>query len=309
MSDDDDRTASLMTPARLAQLKLKPQSGASAGAWLDQLATDAGSGHIRGLMDLRKQLLALVEGPQYGGAAQASAQLAAVLGAVDFALLESRGWLARATGKGKEAAGTFRAQCDACGPAGEALANEVRALQRVQQAQALAMARTLTDCEVEVRAIGKIMDQGARWLQDMRGQLKAREAAGGDPATLQKILEDTHRCELLVERLKQLRGADAAAVQAVEHCKALSVRAGALAASLQQVLEGSWKDASRRLDAVSEQAADGPAPAVVEGCRKALPRVIEALQHAAAAAQALQAQQQALARELSELQEPLQAAS
>ena len=42
--------------------------------------------------------------------------------------------------------------------------------------------RTLLEFEVEFRAIDKIIDQGTRWLQDMRNQLKAREAAATDDA-------------------------------------------------------------------------------------------------------------------------------
>ena len=308
MSDDDDRTASLMTPAKLAQLKVRPQPAASPAAWLDQLAADAGSGHIQRLLELRRQLLALVEDPQYASAGTGSAKLAAALEAVDFALLQPRGWLARATGKGKEAAASFRAQCDACSRAGEALAGELRILQRRQQAQAGGIVRTVAECETEVRAIQKIMDQGARWLQDMRGQLKARQAVGGEPATLQKIEEDTRRCELLVTRLKLLRVADAAAVQALEHGRGLATRVAAVATALQQVLEGPWKDAARRLDALSERAADADAEAV-QACRKAVLPAVEALQRAGAEAQALQTQEQALAQELAALQDPLQAAA
>jgi hypothetical protein len=309
MSDDDDRTASLMTPAKLAQLKVRPQPLASPAAWLDQLAADAGSGHIRRLLDLRRQLLALLEDPQHATPGNTGTQLAGALGALDFSLLQPRGWLARATGKGKEAAATVRAQCAACMRAGEALQGELRNLQRRQQAQGGALVRTVAECETEVRAIEKIMDQGARWLQDMRGQLKAREAAGGDAATLGKIQEDTHRCELLVTRLKQLRAADAASVQAIEHCRALGTRSAALAASLQQALEGPWKEAARHLDALSEQAEEGPAAEGVQACRGAVALAVEALQRTGADAQALQSQEQALAGELAALQDPLQAAA
>jgi hypothetical protein len=309
MSADDDRTASLMTPARLAQLKVRPQPAASAGAWLDQLAADAGSGHVRRLMDLRRQLATQVEDPQYGATANASAQLAGALEKLDFSLLQPRGWLARATGKGKEAVATFRAQSGACAGASGALANELRGLARRQEPQAAALARTLAECELEVRSIEKIMDQGARWLQDMRGQLKVREAAGGDAAVLQKIREDTHRCELLVDRLKQLRAANAAAVQAVEHCKALPARAAALVAALRQALEVGCKDAQRRLDDLSEQAEEGAEAAAVEAGRQAVAPLAAALRQASADAQALQAQEQALQVELAALQQPLQAAS
>lgn len=308
MSDDDDRTASLMTPAKLAQLKVRPAAGASPAAWLDQLAADAGSGHVRRLIDLRRQLQALLGEPQYAAAGQASAALARALDEVDFSLLQPKGWLARATGKGKEAATAFRAQGDACSRAADALAKELRGLQGRLQAQAQPMERTLVECEVEVRAIEKIMDQGARWLQDMRTQLKAREAAGGDAATLQKIQEDERRCELLVARLKLLRTANSAALQAVEHCKAAAPRRAALATALQQALEGGWKNAGRELDALADQAVAGTPPQDLEPIRKELPRLRDALRAAAEDATALQQQEQALAAELAALQEPLQAA-
>ncbi|HET8744243.1 MAG TPA: hypothetical protein VFM98_01460 [Ramlibacter sp.] len=306
---DDDRTASLMTPARLAQLKVRPTPAASPAAWLDQLATDAGSGHIRRLLDLRGQLLALLQGLSAATAGQAATELAAALGEVDFTLLQPRGWIARATGKGKEAAATFQARCDRCAQAGERLAAELRALQRQQQERAGPLERTALECEVELKAIEKIMDQGARWLQDMRNQLKAREAAGGDAATLQKIQEDSRRCELLVARLKQLRAASGATQPAIEHCKALPQRGAALAASLQQALEGGWKDASRRLDRLCEQAGGGTAAEGAEALRQSLPALADALQQAAGDAQALQSRVQAAATELTALQEPLQAAA
>jgi hypothetical protein len=308
MSDDDDRTASLMTPAKLAQLKVRPAATASPAAWLDQLAADAGSGHVRRLLDLRRQLQAQVGEPQYGAVGQASAALAQALDEVDFSLLQPKGWLARATGKGKEAAHAFRAQGDRCSRAADALAKELRTLQGRHQAQAQPIERTLVECEVEVRAIEKIMEQGARWLQDMRTQLKAREAAGGDAATLQKIQEDERRCELLVARLKLLRAANSAALQAVEHCKAAGPRRVALAAALQQALEGGWKNAGRELDTLADQVTAGTAPEGLEPTRKELRRLRDALRQATEEAGVLQQQEQALYGELAALQEPLQAA-
>jgi hypothetical protein len=308
MSDDDDRTASLMTPAKLAQLKVRPAAAASPAAWLDQLANDAGSGHVRRLIDLRRHLQAQVGEPQYTPAAQASSAFAQALDEVDFSLLQPKGWLARATGKGKEAVTAFRAQGDRCSRAADALARELRALQGRLQAQGQASERTLMECAVEVRAIEKIMDQGAHWLQDMRTQLKGREAAGGDAATLQKIEEDARRCELLVTRLKLLRTASSAALQAVEHCKAAGPRRAALATALQQALEGGWRSASREIDTLADQALAGSAPEGIERTRAELPRLRDALRHAADEAAALQQQEQALAAELAALQEPLQAA-
>ena len=52
-ADEQDRTASLMTPAKLAQFKPKP--AASPAAWLDQMAADAGAINMLRLSELRRQ--------------------------------------------------------------------------------------------------------------------------------------------------------------------------------------------------------------------------------------------------------------
>lgn len=310
MSDDSDRTASLMTPAKLAQLKVRPAAAASPAAFLDQLAADAGSGHVRRLLDLRRQLEGQLGEIDHAAACAACAALADALGQLDFSLLQPRGWLARATGKGKEAAAAFAAQQERSARAGEDLADAVRKLQRQHQALGAAIDRGLVEFDVEVRAIEKVMDQGARWLQDMRNQLKAREAAGGDPEALQKIADDNRRCELLVARLKLLRAANGAAQQVVEHGRAVASRRGAVLASLQALLEGEWQGARRKLAALAEQAlASGSAAEGVEPARQAQQAVLAASRQAADDCAALQSQAQALAGELSALQEPLAAAA
>ena len=169
---DDDRTASLMTPARLAQLKVRPKAPSSPAAWLDQMAADAGSGHVRRLADLRGQLEAQVGERSYDGVLAATEALGIALSQLDFALVQPKGWLARAAGKGKEAAAGFKTGYERVGRAGDDLNDEVQALARKHQAQLALAERTLSEYEVEVRAIEKIMEQGARWLQDMRNQLK-----------------------------------------------------------------------------------------------------------------------------------------
>lgn len=310
MSDDTDRTASLMTPAKLAQLKMRPAPAASPAAWLDQLAADAGSGHVRRLSDLRKQLETQVREADCAGVRSACSSLAGALGKLDFALLQPKGWLARATGKGKEAAAEFASRYEHSLRAGEDLADELRGLQRKHQVQGGAVERTVLECEVEIRALDKIMEQGARWLQDMRNQLKAREAAGGDAATLQKIAEDTNRCELLVTRLKQLRIANSAAQNVVEQCRAVAARRVALLESLQKTLDGDWKSGQRKLAAVAEQAtATGSAEEGVDEARRAQEKLTVVLQQAAADCAALQTQDQSLVEALAGLQQPLQAAA
>src|SRR4051812_649419 len=242
MSDDSDEegTASLMTPAKLAQLKMRPKPAATPAAWLDQLATDAGSGHVRRLVDLRKQLEAQAGGPACEPVATALEALHAAAGKLDYAVVQPRGWLARATGKGKEEAAGFIAQHGRIGRAGEDLADEVRALQKKQQAQATALERSYAEVHAEVQALEKIMDQGARWLQDMRTALKTRQAAGGDAAAQQQIKEDNARCELLFARLKQLRAASSAVQHAIDRCKTVTRSRASLGESLQLTLDGEW---------------------------------------------------------------------
>lgn len=310
MSDpDEDRTASLMTPAKLAQLKARPQPAASPAAWLDQLAADAGSGHVRRLVDLRQQLQAQVRERRYGGVTAAVDELAGALGALDFSLVQPRGWLARATGKAKDAVASYIAQHERILRKCEDLGDEVRDLQRKQQAQGGATDRTLMEAEVEVRAIEKIMDQGARWLQDMRGQLKAREAQGGDAAVQQQIADDVRRCELLVNRLKQLRAASSATTAAVERCRAMARSRESVLGSLQQLLDGDVKSCQARLGKVAEEVAASGAAESTDKAARAQAALQGALEQAGRDCRGLDSQERLLAEELEALQAPLQAAA
>ncbi|MCC2634861.1 MAG: hypothetical protein K0S48_2747 [Ramlibacter sp.] len=310
MSDtDDDRTASLMTPAKLAQLKVRPNAPSSPAAWLDQMAADAGSGHVRRLADLRGQLESQVRERNYEGVRSAAGELAAALSQLDFSLVQPKGWLARATGKGKEAAAGFMSQHQRIGRAGDDLADEVQSLARKHQGQAALAERTLVEFEVEVRAIEKIMEQGARWLQDMRSQLKAREAAGGDEAVLAQVRQDAVRCELLVARLKQLRAASTAAQQAAERCKSATRARASVLESVQQALNGEWKTWRDTVGAVAEEAAaTGAATRGIEPARAVHDALQAALEQAGRDCSNIAAQEQALAQELAALQAPLQAA-
>jgi hypothetical protein len=309
MSDsEDDRTASLMTPARLAQLKVRPKASTSPAAWLDQLAADAGSGHVRRLADLRSQLEAQVHERSYDGVRAAAEALGLALARLDFAQVQPKGWLARATGKGKEAVAGFATQFERIGRAGEDLADEVRTLAKKHQSQAPLTERTLTEFEVEVRAIEKIMEQGARWLQDMRSQLKAREMAGGEEAVLAQLREDSARCELLVARLKQLRSASAATQQAAERCKAAGRSRASVLESVQQALNGEWKTWRDTVGAVAEEASAGGAATRIDPARAVHDALQAALEQAGKDCSSMAAQERALAQELAALQAPLQAA-
>jgi hypothetical protein len=311
MSDEsDDRTASLMTPAKLAQLKVRPQAAPSPAAWLDQLASDAGSGHARRLVDLRRQLEAQVRERDYRGVQSALQALDAALAPLDFDLLQPKGWLARATGKGKEQAAGFIAQYERIVRAGDDYKDEVRALQKRQQAQASVTERTLVEFEVEVKAIEKIIDQGARWLQDMRNQLKAREAQPADAAAQQQIDDDTRRCELLVERLKQLRGTSSAAQEAGERARTAATRRLRLLETLQQAQDGEWKLWLDALGGIADQAAaTGTGGDGLAAGRARHEDLRRAVTHAAADCAQLQAQEEALAGELAAVHAALQAAA
>lgn len=308
---DEDRTASLMTPAKLAQMKARP-AAASPAAWLDQMAADAGSGHVRRLAELRQQLEAAVRGREtdFATVARSCGALHDALGKLDYALLQPKGWLARATGKGKEAVATFVAGHDRMHRAAEDLVDEVKALQKKQAAQAQALDRTLAEIATEVRAIEKIMEQGTRWLHDMRNQIKAREAAGGDAQVQQQIAQDNARCELLVARLKVLRTVTTATQQAVERCKAANASRVSAVAALQQVLDTEWKAAAPKLEALAEASGAGrSAPEGVDVARGSAEALQAALKQAAEDCVAVPAQDQAAADELAALQVPLQAAS
>lgn len=311
MSDDsDDRTASLMTPAKLAQLKMRPKAAASPAAWLDQMAADAGSGHVRRLVDLRAQLEAQVRERDYQMVRSAIGTLLEELQKLDFAALEPKGWLARATGRGKEAAAAFVAHHERLLRCGEDLADEISALQRSHQAQTASADRALTEVVVELRALQKIIEQGTRWLQDMRNQLKAREAQGADATGQKQIQEDAARCEVLVGRLKQLRGVVTAAQEVLECCKAAVGRRTGLMDSLRQVLDSDWKGWQQKLEPVASQAgASGSATQGVERARTAHQGLRSTLKQADRDCAQLHKQEQALAGELAVLQEPLQAAA
>ncbi|RYY91671.1 MAG: hypothetical protein EOO24_30810 [Comamonadaceae bacterium] len=310
MSDSEDRTASLMTPAKLAQLQTRPKAAASPAAWLDQMATDAGSGHVRRLADLRRRLEAQVREREYEPLRGALHAMYEDLKKLDYDMVQPKGWLSRTLGKGTRETTAFVAQYEHALRAGEDLAEEARALQRRQHAGDTAHERSLVEFDVEVRAIEKIMEQGARWLQDMRSQLKAREGEGNDASAQQRIREDTLRCELLVTRLKELRSTVSAAQQVAERCKAGAARRAAFLATVQQALDGDWTAWKGRLEPLSaELVAGSAAPEGLAAAREAHQQVQSCMKQAARDCMQLQKQEETLAGELAALDGPLQAAA
>ena len=236
---DSDRTASLMTPAKLAQVQ--PKAPVSPAAWLDQMASDAGHAHVRRITDLQEDLRAYAQGQDFSSVAGELAALAQALPQLDFGLLQPRGWWARVSGKGRSAGAEFASQIERIEEALQGLAAQNQVL-RKKQLQMAGADRALLELEVESRALEQIIDQGTRWLQDMRNQLKTRQSAGGDADARRQIEDDTARCELLVTRLKLLRAIASGAQQARQQAQETTARRAALMKMLQRALDADVKE-------------------------------------------------------------------
>ena len=230
---DNDRTASLMTPSKLAQVK--PKGPASPAAWLDQMAADAGHQHAQHLAQLCKDLQAQAQRRDISPLIAQLARLGEALPRLDFGLLQTRSWWARTTGKSRTAGAEFAGQFEQIEEVAEGLVAQAQAVQKSQQEKTPASERAMLELEVEFRAIDKIIDQAARWLQDMRNQIKERQAAPTDESGQQQIRDDAARCEILVARLKALRAVSSAAQQAHQQGQGAAARRGALSKLLQHV--------------------------------------------------------------------------
>lgn len=306
---DEDRTASLMTPAKLAQVR--PKAPVSSAAWLDRMATDAGHQHVRRLAELRADLQGQAAKRDFAPLAAAIARVAEALPRLDFGLLQQKGGLlARLSGKNKSAIAEFASQYDAIEAAADALIEQAKALQGKQGDQASRTDLTLLEFEVEFRAIEKIIDGASRWLQDMRNQLKEREAAGGDEGARRQIREDAQRCELLVARLKALRALSSAAQQSHQQAQGVAARRAAMVHALHTTIARNIKDWRGRIEPLAGAAREGESPALsLEGpmdCHRDLQLCIK---QAGADCGQLQAHEQAVAESLDVLGTHLKAAA
>jgi hypothetical protein len=309
MSEDHERTASLMSPAKLAQMK--PKAAASPAAWLDQMAADAGHMHVRQLAELTARLQS--QGGEDRGDAplvHALQSLEQALPRLDVSLLQPKGWLARATGKAKSAAAEFNGQFEAIVACADAVRREAQAWQKRHTETGLVRERSLVEFEVEWRAIDKIIDQGARWLQDMRNQLKARQAAGADAAEQDQIRQDAARCELLLARLKLLRGVATAAQQVQQQGQGAGARRTSLAQMLHQGLAGDIKNWQARWVPVAAAAGDSGSPVLgLDGPEEAARQLQSRLGECIADLGQLAGQEQALGESLAALAQQLRAAT
>jgi hypothetical protein len=297
---DEDRTASLMSPRKLAQIKPKP--AATPAAWLDQMAADAGHQHVARSGDLARMLRK--QGAVTGLAALQSQlqQLAAVLPGLDFALLEPRGWWARTSGKSRRSGTEFGAQFEPIDAAASPLGGLAQALGRERQVDAALIEHSLVELEVESAAIEKIIEQGTRWLQDMRNQLKQRQAGASEVTGQQAVLEDSKRCDILVERLKLLRGLCNAAAQVVVQTRALGQRHAGLARNLQPGLTDQVKEWHKRIGALVHAADAGEGPTLgLEGPMGVHEELIEAVARVGVECEQLRLHAQNLASSLAAL--------
>jgi hypothetical protein len=145
----------------------------------------------------------------------------------------------------------------------------------------------------------KILEQGARWLQDMRNQLKVRQTAATDLQSQRAVIEDANRCDILVTRLKLLRSLCNAAVQVQGQVRENAARRLALTQTLQQSLASELKTWHGRLSAVASVARGGKSSAHgLHGPMEAHQELQSSVTKAASACHQLLQQEQALAQSL-----------
>ncbi|MEO7392439.1 MAG: hypothetical protein ABIU58_09705 [Ramlibacter sp.] len=244
-----------MTPSKLAQVKSRPPvAPPTSNAWLDQMAADAGHVHLRRLVELKKELEAEALPPEFSAIHADLSQLAEALPGIDFGLLHERGWWARTSGKTQSAGARFAEQFRQVEQITDGLAEPLKRLNSKQQAQAQAMESIRIEIKGECKAIDQIIDQGARWLQDMRDQLKLRVAAATDAKSEEAIKDDTARCEILVDRLKALRATLTAAQQSRQQLKATAAKRDAVMQFLLEAVSTDLQTWQNRLSTLAEAA-------------------------------------------------------
>lgn len=312
MDSQEDRTASLMTPAKLAKVGGTGGVGVQPSQFLDRMAADVGHQHVHRLGELRLLL------EQHGqGELEQAEQVAAVLERmrdalprIDFALLQERNWWADLTGKSRTTGSAFASTFDTVDDVAQDLGSAVHAFQKRQQQPSAALDRSLVEFNVEYQALDKVIHQGSRWLQDMRSQAKARAGQAGDVDAQQQAQADEARCELLVERLKVLRAAAAASQQVYEEVLATVQRRSEFAQATHRVATVHLQSWRSSVSAVSTAAVGGKVAAhLLEEARKAHDKLGKKLEALLAEAGQLRTHESALVAQLAAMGEPLAAAA
>lgn len=311
MDSSNDRTASLMTPAKLAQVGAAARAPVSPAAFLDQMAADVGHAHVKRLAELRLELEGHARGSRAASIRPALKRLRQALDPLDFSLLQPRGLWAAVTGKSRDAGAEFAGCVERIDQTAKALATEAAAVLQQQQPHATAVERALVEFEVEYRALDKLIDQGARWLQDMRNQIKARQAqASSDPAAQAQVRLDAARCEILVARLKALRAGAAASQQAHQQVRATAERRSALMAQVQKAASGEVREWRSRLGTLASAAAEGKLAGLnLEGPRDIHEELRKHLEQLLADSAQLRTHEDLLSRQLAAMGEQLAAAT
>lgn len=296
---ESDRTASLMSPRKLAQMAPR---AATPAAWLNQMAADAGHLHVNRIREIGDLLQEQATSPELAMVASELERLAAALPALDFSLLQSRGWWARASGKSRISGAEFSDRFEKLHGMTRALASAANTLRQEQQADTPLAERALTELEVEYLAVEKIIEQGARWLHDMRTQLKLRQSAAAEPQAQQAVLEDTNRCDILVARLKLLRALCNAAAKVFQQGRAKAESHTSLTRTLQQTLTPDLKSWHGRLCVLASAASANKGLALeLQGPMDSHQELQSTVKEALAACGKLLEQEQVLAQSLAVL--------
>lgn len=302
---DNDRTASLMSPARLA--RMQPQAPATPAAWLDQMAADVGRVPVLNLLKLNEALKAQVADRDLKPFSAAMHELRTALESVDFGLLQSQGWLGRLSGKGKSAGAQFAQQVEDVNLAAAVLGREAGNLRKASDAAAADRAHV--EMAVEGGGLDQIVEQGGRWLQDMRSQLQKRHAEAADAVSQLQVKEDAARCEILVTRLKVLRTAGAGVQHVLRQLQDTASRRTNLLLALDQALNPALKAWQTRFAPLASAAAGGGGSGIsLEGPKEAHQKLLDQLQKTDNAFGHLESHEEALAQGLDALAGQLAAA-
>ncbi|WBY03483.1 hypothetical protein PE066_08100 [Ramlibacter tataouinensis] len=311
MDPSHDRTASLMTPAKLAQVAATARAPVSPAAFLDQMAADVGHAHVKRLAELALELEGHARASQAASVQPVLQRLRQALDPLDFTVLQPQGLWAKVTGKSRDAGAGFAGRIEQIEGVAKGFAGEAAAVQQQQTAPAAAAERALVELEVEYRALDKIIDQGARWLQDMRNQLKSRQGqAAADPAAQEQVRADAARCETLVVRLKALRAAATASQQAHQEVRATAERRAALMAQMPRAAATEIREWRSRLGTLASAAAEGKVAGLnLKGPQQIHEELRKRLDRLLAECDQLRQHEDALARLLAAMGEQLAAAA
>jgi len=310
MDPQEDRTASLMTPAKLAKVAGSGSAAVGPSQFLDRMAADVAHQHLHRLGELRLALQAHGQGEleQAEQAASVLEQMRDALPQVDFAPLQERNWWADITGKSRTKGSAFASTFDRVDEVAQELGTAVAALQKRQLQRATAQDRTLVEFNVEYQALDKAIHQGSRWLQDMRNQVKARQAQAGSAGSEQQVRADEARCELLVERLKLLRAAAAASHGAYEEVLATAQRRSEFAQATGRVATVHLQSWRSSLSAVASAASGGKvSQPLLDEAQKAHDKLRRKLEALLADAGQLRTHEAALVAQLAAMGEQLAA--